>query len=183
MGLTGGSNGAPFVTGCCKTLKKGGTGVSSRGSTVRVTSRLGATSCVTRSIRVDRGLGDPTPPFAADALRRRTSEGLNFAAGHAVLTTRRLCRNITVENINSMNLVACVEASSLEVSTSTRGRYEDCVNSTCKDRCLPGAPEFCGAGGSTRSTRRTVHPASVRFGPRDVGSSLGPSVCGLCGLV
>ncbi len=183
MGLYGASNGLPFSTGFCNGASGGGVGLPSRGAAGTIISSLGGTACAIASIAHNRGGEFPSPPFAADALRRRTTHGLKFATGQAVRTTRRLCRNMSVGNDNDINLVACVHASSLQVTARTLTSYEDCVSSTFNRSCVPSGPGFCGSGHDTRSTRRTVEPASVTFGPRGVGRSLGSSRCGLCGLV
>ncbi len=125
----------------------------------------------------------PTPPFAASAVRRRTGHGLGFSSHHAVGTTRRLCRNIRVTNINTANLVACVHASSLHVSSRTQRTNGTCVNRRFNGRCLPAGTQICGAGNGTRSTRRTVHPSVPSVAPSQIGRSLANSRCQLCGLV
>lgn len=95
--------------------------------------------------------GSPTPPFAASALRRRTTHGLNFAITRAVVLTRHLCRD---------KLVACVHASSMGLSRLTLSSDQSTVLSLVKRHCMRAHRCTAGAG-KTRRTRRTVHPACV----------------------
>lgn len=104
-----------------------------------------------RSVAAHPLHGSPTTPFAASALRRRTTQGLKCAITRAVVVTRHLCRR---------NLVACVHASSMGLSRLTLSSDQRIVASVVKSGCM-GAQRFTAGAGNTRRTRRTVHPACV----------------------
>lgn len=181
-GFAGPPDGGIFTTTVCNG-SNGGVGVGSGRRDSGVLSRLSNTRCAITSIGGNAEGGDPAPPFVASALRRRTSEELSFRTEHAVGTTRRLCRNLSIGKLNAINLVACVEASSLHVSSrteTTNGRF---VLSGCNRGCLPGGPHFFGSGNGIRSKRRTVHPSVPNIAPRSIGNSLAGSRCGVCGLI
>lgn len=113
--------------------------------------------------------GAPTTPFAASALRRRTTHGLKFAITRAVVITRHLCRS---------KLVACVHASSIGLSRLTIGTDHRAVSGLVNRHCMRGH-RFTAGAGKTRRTRRTVHPACVR----GTGVRNAPRREGLCSLV
>lgn len=112
----------------------------------------GTTAFSVRSVMAHPMGGDPTTPFAASALRRRTTHGLNFAMTRAVVITRGLCRS---------KLVACVHASSMGLSRCTARKDGITVTRVVNSRCIR-PHRFTAGAGKTRRTRRTVHPACVR---------------------
>lgn len=129
----------------------------------------GSTRFSVRSVAAHPIGGSPTTPFAASALRRRTTHGLKFAMTRAVVITRHLCRG---------KRVACVHASSIGLSSLTLGADGRAVLSLVKRECI-GIHGFTAGAGKTRRTRRTVHPACVR------GRAIGKANRrrGLCRLV
>lgn len=112
----------------------------------------GRTAFAVRSVAGHPVGGDPTTPFAASALRRRTTHGLNCAMTRAVVLTRGLCRT---------KFVACVHASSMGLSRCTARKDGRTVVGVVNRECMR-PHRFAAGAGKTRRTRRTVHPACVR---------------------
>lgn len=128
----------------------------------------GGTSFAVSSVAAGPMGGSPTPPFAASALRRRTTHGLKCSISRAVVVTRHLCRS---------KLVACVHASSIGLDSLTLNATGRTVFRACNRGCC--GFHRCRAGdGKTRRTRRTVHPACVD-GIRTKDSSRRGGLCRL----
>lgn len=177
-----GNRGHPLATGFCK-ARGGGVTVRSGRRVSRVLGGLRGRRFRVASVGGDREAHGTPLPFAADALRRRTTGTLGFNARGAVHVTRRLCRNISVGKGKAINIVACLHASSAHVSRRTSTTTEDCVTRACKRTCITRKAGTGSTSGGVRSTRRTVQPASVAHAPTTVGSSLDESRFHLCRLV
>ncbi len=114
-------------------------------------TRYGSTLFAVTSMRAGPLEGSPTTPFAASALRRRTTHGLKLSMSRAVAVTRQLCRS---------KRVACVHASSAGLSALYLNTDGGIVMRGVNRRCR-GTHGFGAGTGNTRRTRRTVHPACV----------------------
>lgn len=143
--------------------------VGAGGRTRTFLGTYGKTGFTVRSVAAHPLGGAPPTPFAASALRRRTTHGLNCAITRAVVVTRHLCRS---------KFVACVHASSIGLSRFTAVNDGSTVVGVVNRHCIR-PHRFRAGAGKTRRTRRTVHPACVRGRSVRKATRRG----GLCSLV